>query len=635
MQQITPGAPRLSTPFRLAGMLRPKTLQQQLVFYLLFPVATLLLAGGTAGFFYSRNVLLSQWQEAAILKMGKFAHVVDMRLSGIKNIMEMYSNARREPRTRAIQDWILLELEQHEGVDEVRLTNTGSSDAEIDSPCEVDEDPSSGPSEPASGHHKARVWCRLEVSPPRYDAIREHQSVSIVSEMYDQSEVLVGKLEVAVRFDYLIANVIAFSEWQGHKGFLVDDDGRVLVCTIEGKQRSVYESDTIDQATIKALRERAHGTILGKGIPPTNVSGFYRLQEAPWTIVLVAPGREILAPMINFRTYFLIAIAVLVALTVILIRSIAGRTVASIKTVSHAAEQIAAGHYDVVLPQPRDGDGEVGQLVRDFNRMAFQLEERLRLKEALDLAMEIQQSLLPAAPPRMPGLDVAGKSVYCDETGGDYYDFIQFPEIGPHRLAIAVGDVVGHGIGAALLMATVRAFLRGRMLKPGTLAEVVGDVNSLLCLDTNRTDTFMTLFLLLMDTDSGDIGWVRAGHDPALIYDTSADTFRELEGHGTALGVDSNIPFTEYKADGWKDDLVILIGTDGIWETESPHGEPYGKQRLRSLVRENHDKPAGEIIEAILASLAGFRLTAPQHDDITLVVVKALNDGKVKHAHLL
>jgi phosphoserine phosphatase RsbU/P len=609
-------------------MLRPKTLQQQFVFYLLFPVATLLLAGGTAGFFFSRNVLLSQWQEAAILKMGNFAHAVDMRLNGIKGTMEMYSNARREPRTRAIQDWILLELEQHEGVDEVHLTNIGSGDTAIDSPCEIDEEPSHETSGPASGPHKERVWCRLEVSPPRYDSIREHQSVSIVSEMFDQSETLVAKLEVAVRFDYLIANVIAFSEWQGHKGFLVDDDGRILVCTVEGKQRSVCESDTIEQTTLKALREKPYGTLLGEGHPATNVSGFYRLNEAPWTIVLIAPGREILAPIINFRTYFMIAVAVLVALTVLLIRSIAGRTVASIKTVSKAAEQIAAGHYDVVLPQPGNGDGEVGQLVRDFNRMASQLEERLRLKEALDLAMEIQQSLLPEGPPHMPGLDVAGKSVYCDETGGDYYDFIQFPEIGPHRLAIAVGDVVGHGIGAALLMATVRALLRSRMFTPGVLAEVVGDVNSLLCLDTRRTDSFMTLFLLLMDTQSGEIKWVRAGHDPALIYDASADAFHELEGLGTALGVDCSISFTEYKAGDWKDDQVLLIGTDGIWETENPQGEPFGKKRFRSLVRTHHGEPAGQLIESILVSLAEFRQTAPQHDDITLVVVKGSNPGR-------
>lgn len=606
-------------------MLRPRTLQQQLVFYLILPVAVLLLAGGSAGFLYSRNVLLAQWQEAAILKMSKYAHVIDMRLSEIRKYLEMYSNARREPRTRTIQDWILLELEQHEGVDEVRLTNFGSSDAQIESPCELDEDAGGEAAASSDAHHKARTWCHVEVSPPRYDAIRAHQNVTMVSEMYDQSERVVGKLEVAVRFDYLIANVIAFSEWQGHEGYLVDDDGNVLVCTHEGKQRSECDVGAIDKATLKALREKTYGTILGEGRPPEKVSGFYRLQQAPWTIVLVAPGWEVLAPIIAFRTYFMIAGILLVIMTVMLIRFIAGRTVATIKTVSNAAGQIAAGHLDIVLPQPGNGDGEVGQLVRDFNRMASQLEERLRLKEALDVAMEVQQSLLPEDPPRLPLLDVAGRSVYCDETGGDYYDFIQFPGIGPHRLAVAVGDVVGHGIGAALLMATVRAFLRSRMFKPGTLAEVVQDVNTLLCLDARRTDSFMTLFLLLMDLEAGEVKWVRAGHDPALIYDPSRDVFHELEGHGTALGVDISVPFTEYRSNGWSNDQVLLIGTDGIWETENSQGEAYGKARLRSLVRAHHHASSEELIKAILASLADFRQTVPQHDDVTLVVVKGAN----------
>lgn len=608
-------------------MPRPKTLQQQLVFYLLLPVSILLLTGGAAGFFYSRNVLLSQWQEAAILKMGKFAHVVDMRLSEIKRYMEMYSNARREPSTRAIQNWILLELEQHEGVDEVQVSHLGSSDALVDSPCEVDDEATETTGEATSGHHRARVSCRLLVTPPSYDAIREHQSVSIVSEMYDPSETLVGKLTVTVRFDYLIENLITFSEWQGHRGVLVDDDGRILVCTTEGKQRPVCDTDVIDAATLQALREKPYGTVLGEGRPPASVSGFYRLVEAPWTIVLVAPGREILAPIITFRSYFFFAVAVLVALTVLLIRSIAGRMVTSIKTVSEAAGQIAAGRYDIELPQPGNGDGEVGQLVRDFNRMASQLEERLRLKEALDVAMEIQQSLLPDGPPRLRGLDVAGRSVYCDETGGDYFDFIQFPEIGPHRLAVAVGDVVGHGIGAALLMATVRALLRGRISKAGTLAEVVRDVNRLLCLDTHRTDTFMTLFLLLVDTEAAAVRWVRAGHDPALIYDASRDAFHELQGQGAALGVDVAAAFMEYEANGWRDDQVLLVGTDGIWETENPRGEAYGKERLRALVRAHHGLTAEGIVEAILASLAAFRQTAPQLDDITLVVVKGSNQG--------
>ena len=97
----------------------------------------------------------------------------------------------------------------------------------------------------------------------------------------------------------------------------------------------------------------------------------------------------------------------------------------------------------------------------------------------------------------MPGLDIAGRSLYCQETGGDYFDYIPLADpAGGLRLCVAVGDVVGHGISAALLMTTVRALLRGRLDQPGSIAEAVCDVNRLLCQDTAASGSFVTLFLL-------------------------------------------------------------------------------------------------------------------------------------------
>ncbi|MBT8366465.1 MAG: response regulator, partial [Deltaproteobacteria bacterium] len=100
--------------------------------------------------------------------------------------------------------------------------------------------------------------------------------------------------------------------------------------------------------------------------------------------------------------------------------------------------------------------------------------QRDRLQQSLDLAMEVQQSLLPKENPRFAGLDIAGKSVYCDETGGDYYDFL---DLGKEKIGIIVGDVSGHGIQSALLMTTVRGSLRQRILKPDSLAIMISDLN--------------------------------------------------------------------------------------------------------------------------------------------------------------
>jgi sigma-B regulation protein RsbU (phosphoserine phosphatase) len=238
--------------------------------------------------------------------------------------------------------------------------------------------------------------------------------------------------------------------------------------------------------------------------------------------------------------------------------------------------------------------------------------------------MEVQQNLLPSGPPAIPGLDIAGRSVYCQETGGDYFDYIPLADpAGGLRLCVAVGDVVGHGISAALLMTTVRALLRGRLDRPGGMAERVGDINRLLCRDTGVSDSFVTLFLLEVDPVAGRLEWVRAGHDPGLLYRVRADACEELGGPGMALGVDEAFRYTDQARAGFAAGDIVLIGTDGIWETQNLKGEAFGKARVEDALRAHRNQPAEGIVQAVLETLEGFRGRAEQEDDVTLVVVKA------------
>jgi len=185
-----------------------------------------------------------------------------------------------------------------------------------------------------------------------------------------------------------------------------------------------------------------------------------------------------------------------------------------------------------------------------------------------------------------------------------------------------VGDVTGHGISAALLMTTARAFLRSRAIQPGDLGQVVTDVNRLLAVDTSQAGNFMTLVLMLVDGMKGEIRWVRAGHEPALLYDPATDSFTELMGGGIALGVDETWTFEEQRQDGWKAGQVIVISTDGIWESVNPQGEMFGKERLREIVRGTHVSTAQELLAAITDAVDRFREDLPRQDDFTLVVIK-------------
>ena len=249
-------------------------------------------------------------------------------------------------------------------------------------------------------------------------------------------------------------------------------------------------------------------------------------------------------------------------------------------------------------------------------------QEQDRIKHSLSLAREVQQSLLPHKSPKMDGLDIAGKSIYCDETGGDYYDYIYGGQGENKKISVAIGDVAGHGISSALLMATVRSSLRQRSSLPGSVASIISDVNHQLVEDVEDSGQFMTMFYMTIDPMSMQAHWVRAGHDPAIFYDPGSDTFEELGGSGIALGVDENWNYKAYEKTGLDKGQIIFLSTDGIWEAFNPKGEMFGKERICDIIRKNSVLSAEEIVHKMFAALKSFQQGAPIEDDITLVVVK-------------
>ncbi|BHH85346.1 SpoIIE family protein phosphatase [Desulforhopalus sp. 52FAK] len=259
---------------------------------------------------------------------------------------------------------------------------------------------------------------------------------------------------------------------------------------------------------------------------------------------------------------------------------------------------------------------------RTIGNMAF-ITDMTEHKKALMLAGEVQKSLLPQGEPAVKGLDIAGRNVSCDEIGGDYYDFIWRQESGKGPLGVVVGDISGHGVDSALLMTTARAFLRMRASQPGTSSEIISAMNSHLSKDVLETGRFMTLFYLSLDPESKSIEWIRAGHDPALLYDPASDTFEELKGSGIALGVMDEVEYKINKREGLVHDQIIAVGTDGIWEAFNPQEEMFGKKRLRELIRANASRSAGAILNTVYDELKHFTAGRKNEDDITLVIIKA------------
>lgn len=245
------------------------------------------------------------------------------------------------------------------------------------------------------------------------------------------------------------------------------------------------------------------------------------------------------------------------------------------------------------------------------------------LRHSLAMAADVQRSLIPAPPPCLRGLQVAGRMIPCEAVGGDYLDFLPSEEFAGRGFGIAVGDVMGHGPAAALLMTAARACLRMRAARPGSLGEVVTDVNRHLVADLGDAERFMTLYLLEVRSDS--VSWVSAGHEPAMLLDPAQETITDLKGDGPFLGIDGEISFREHQTPFREPGHVLALCTDGITEAFNPAGEQFGREKLRQSLLRFASQHASAILEGVIRELADFRGLEPQRDDLTLVVLKRVS----------
>ncbi len=314
--------------------------------------------------------------------------------------------------------------------------------------------------------------------------------------------------------------------------------------------------------------------------------------------------------------------SIIVIIVVSAVALIGSRSVTKpVGDLARAARRLARGEFETrVHIKTRD---ELQQLGEAFNAMIPQLKERIELRQSLAVAKEVQQHLLPRASPQIQGLDVAGRSIYCDTTGGDYYDFLYLSEVRPGQLCVVIGDVTGHGIASALLMTAGRALLRARAKQARNLAELMHDLNRDLTPDMSG-GRLMTMFCLLVDAQAPEARWISAGHDPAIVFDPAADTFEELAGEDLALGLDSEWQYHQQGPVGLHEGQVIFLGTDGIWEARNPRGEFFGKDAVRDVIRRHSRCSASEIGQAIVDAVNTFRQDRPQADDVTLVVAKVV-----------
>jgi sigma-B regulation protein RsbU (phosphoserine phosphatase) len=340
-------------------------------------------------------------------------------------------------------------------------------------------------------------------------------------------------------------------------------------------------------------------------------------------LILVMNPEQVIQSLL-YSTAFLLATTLGVA--IILSRLFSSAIIRPVSRMEDAMAKLGKG--DLTVAVPVENNDELGALSEHFNQMTVGLQERYELRRSLNLAREVQQNLLPRDNPAVKGLDIAGKSIYCDETGGDYFDFLESEDPNGNKFTVVIGDVSEHGIPSALLMATARAFIRQRSALSGDISRVVSDVNRQLTRDVEETGRFMTLFYLLIDMSRGHLQWVRAGHDAAILYDPATDQFEELGGEGIALGINQDWQYQTFEKAGLSSGQTIMLSTDGLWEAQNPQGDMFGKEAIYEIIRRNPSAGAGELLDTLLYAVTRFQKSQQPTDDITLVIVKASESPK-------
>jgi len=279
---------------------------------------------------------------------------------------------------------------------------------------------------------------------------------------------------------------------------------------------------------------------------------------------------------------------------------------------------------------------ELEVLARAFNDMSATLasrdrelrvaQEKTRAAEVelavthahMEIARQIQRSLLPQAPLTLAGMRVAGRCIPAAAVGGDYYGY--FAQ-GPDRIDAFVGDVSGHGVGAALLMAEARiTFLAERLIEPGA-GRILEKLNDVLHDDLDRAEHFITACCATFEAQTRELSYANAGHPPALLLRAGAGSCSTLAADGMLLGVSKHVEFAEVKLKLAPGDIVVFY-TDGVTEARNAAGEFFGLERLGQAIVAHRAEDPDAMIREVLAGLDRFAGVAQREDDLTIVVMQ-------------
>jgi sigma-B regulation protein RsbU (phosphoserine phosphatase) len=271
----------------------------------------------------------------------------------------------------------------------------------------------------------------------------------------------------------------------------------------------------------------------------------------------------------------------------------------------------------------RDSTGNITHFVtviKDVTELRKVQEQQFQMS----LARAVQQQFYRMPAPKIEGFDLAGAAFPADETGGDYFDFLTLPD---NCLGIAIGDVSGHGVGSALLMAELRAYLRAYAQQSSDIGEILSMVNNALVSDLEH-GRYATLIFCRLHLSSGTLVYANAGHTPGYILDSGGATKRILESTDLPLGFLPDHKFAYSDPISFRAGDILALLTDGITDAEKPDQSWFGIEPALEFINAHRQASAQEIVNKLFKEVRDFSDGLPQVDDITVVICKA--DGSEK-----
>ena len=345
------------------------------------------------------------------------------------------------------------------------------------------------------------------------------------------------------------------------------------------------------------------------------VAAIARLKGTSWFLITGEPIQKIIGPVYDLVVGRTISDVILMLAAIVIVQIGAWFTVLRpLRRIVGVVDLAARGQRLVRADLP--GKDEIAVLGRTIDEALPRLDELATTRAAMENARLIQDSLIPITPCNGLGVVVAGRVEPCDETGGDYFDHSAFPD---GRTFFTLGDATGHGLPAAILVATARAYVRSAVRRHESMSDTVTEANERLFEDS-PPGLFMVMVHACIDGESGDLEIVSAGQ-PAWVLRKGEEAFTTITASGIPLGI-ATTTFESRRIDGLGPGDVVLLASDGAWEVRNDRNEMLGIEAVLERARELADLEPMQQVDGLFQFVHDFAGERPLDDDCTIVIAR-------------